>query len=137
MRVWYVRVRSGRRHDGPDEAADFSRRKVDPYAVDARRNLSGVCRRWYPVVPMLHRLFSAISRAVVNDEGAAGSALHPLVWSVGALPKVRRMVYAARDAALLLGAAPIWGSEWCVFFPRALLRIMVAAGRILLVFWSS
>ena len=31
-----------------DEAADFGRRGVWPEVTDARRNLSGVCRRWYP-----------------------------------------------------------------------------------------
>ena len=33
-----------------DEAADFGRRRVWPEVADARRNLSGVCRRWYRVV---------------------------------------------------------------------------------------
>ena len=33
-----------------DEAADFGRRRVWPDIADARRNLSGVCRRWYPSV---------------------------------------------------------------------------------------
>ena len=47
-----------------DEAADRSRR-VSPAVIDARRNLSGVCARWYPVVLDLHRFFIAISRAVV------------------------------------------------------------------------
>ena len=40
--------------------------------IDARRNLSGVCSRWYPVVLDLHRFFIAISRAVVNHDGFAG-----------------------------------------------------------------
>ena len=33
-----------------DEAADFGRRRVGPAVIDARRNLSGVCGRWYPVL---------------------------------------------------------------------------------------
>ena len=33
-----------------DEAADFGRRRVGPDVVDAQRNLSGVCGRWYLVV---------------------------------------------------------------------------------------
>ena len=33
-----------------DEAADFGRRRVGNLVVDARRNLSGVCNRWYPVI---------------------------------------------------------------------------------------
>ena len=32
-------------NDGADDAADFGR-PVEPEVIDARRNLSGVCRRW-------------------------------------------------------------------------------------------
>ena len=67
-----------------DEAADFCRRRVWPDVADARRNLSGVCRRWYPVVLILHRFFIAISRAVVNCDDSSCLAPHPLVWSAGA-----------------------------------------------------
>ena len=62
-----------------DEAADFGRRWVWPEVTDARRNLSGVCRRWYPVVQVLHRFFIAISRAVVNCDDSSSLAPHPLV----------------------------------------------------------
>ena len=75
-----------------DEAADFGRRRVWPEVADARRNLSGVYRRWYPVVLILHRFFIAISRAVVNCDDSSGLAPHPLVWSAGGLPKRRRIV---------------------------------------------
>ena len=40
-----------------DDAADFGRRRVDFLVFDARRNLSGVCGRWYPVVLTVHRFF--------------------------------------------------------------------------------
>ena len=30
--------------------ADFGRRRVPVRVIDARRNLVGVCNRWYPVV---------------------------------------------------------------------------------------
>ena len=33
-----------------DEAADFGRRRVPVHVIDARRNLVGVCSRWYLVV---------------------------------------------------------------------------------------
>ena len=33
-----------------DEAADFGRRRVGSAVIDARRNLSRVCGRWYPVL---------------------------------------------------------------------------------------
>ena len=42
-------------NDAADEAADFGRRRVSPAVIDARRNLSGVCARWYPVILDLHR----------------------------------------------------------------------------------
>ena len=56
-------------NNAADEAADFGRRRVGPAVTDARRNLSGVCGRWYPVLLDLHRFFIAISRAVVNHDG--------------------------------------------------------------------
>ena len=42
-------------NDAADGAADFGRRRVSPAVIDARRNLSGVCGRWYPVILDLHR----------------------------------------------------------------------------------
>ena len=57
-----------------DEAADFGRRRVGPAVTDARRNLSGGCGRWYPVILDLHRFFIAISGAVVNHDGNNGTA---------------------------------------------------------------
>ena len=86
-------------NDAADEAADFGRRRVSPAVIDARRNLSGVCARWYPVVLDFHRFFIAISRAVVNHDGLGGTAPDPLVWSAGALGKRRRLVHAVRDRA--------------------------------------
>ena len=56
---------------------------VSPAVIDARRNLSGVCGRWYPVILDLHRFFMAISRAVVNHDGRSGTVPDPLVWSAG------------------------------------------------------
>ena len=71
-------------NDAADEAADFGRRRVGNLVIDARRNLSGVCGRWYSVVLSLHRFFIAISRAGVNHDGKDGTAPDPLVWSAGA-----------------------------------------------------
>ena len=79
-----------------------------------RRNLSGVCGRWYPVILDLHLFFIAISRAVVNHDGVAGTALDPMVWSVGGAPQRRRVEHAVRDRAFLPGPAGIWGGEWGV-----------------------
>ena len=99
-------------NDAADEAADSGRRRVGPAVIDARRNLSGVCRRWYPVVLDLHRFFIAISRAVVNHDGFAGTAPDPMVWCAGSMPKRRRLVHAVRDLALLPGPPTIWLGEW-------------------------
>ena len=99
-------------NDAADEAADFGRRSVGNAVIDARRNLSGVCGRWYPVVLDLHRFFIAISRAVVNHDGLGGTAPDPLVWSAGAFRKRRRLVHAVRDRAFLPGPPGIWSSDW-------------------------
>ena len=45
-------------NNAADEAADFGRRRVGLAVVDARRNLSGVCGRWYLVISVLHCNFS-------------------------------------------------------------------------------
>ena len=100
-------------NDAADEAADFGRRRVGPAVIDARRNLSGVSGRWYPIILDLHRFFMAISRAVVNHDDLGGTAPHPLVWSAGAPRKRRRLVFAVRDRAFLPGPPRIWHSEWC------------------------
>ena len=92
--------------------ADFGRRRVSNAVIDARRNLSGVCGRWYPVILDLHRFFIAISQAVVNDDGRDGTAPDPMVWSAGASPKRRRLVHAVRDRAFLPRPLGIWDSEW-------------------------
>ena len=108
-RVWEV-DKAG--NDAADEVADFGRRSVGNAVIDARRNFFGVCGRWYPVILDLHRFIIAISRAVVNHDGSDGTALDPLVWSAGALPKRRRLVHAVRDRAMLPGPPAIWENEW-------------------------
>ena len=91
-------------NDAADEAADFGRRRVSPAVIDARRNFSGGCGRWYSIILDLHRFFIAVSRAVVNHDGRDGTAPDPLVWSAGALPKRRRLVHAVRDRAFFARA---------------------------------
>ena len=86
--------------------------RVWPDVADAGRNLSGVCRLWYPVVLLLHRFFIAISRAVVNCDDSSGLAPHPLVWSAGGLPKRRRITGIVRDVALVPGPLRLLGSGW-------------------------
>ena len=86
--VFDVRVRELDRlgNNAADEAADFGRGRVGTSVIDARRNLSGVCGRWYPVLLDLHRFFIAISRSVVNHDGFGGTAPDPVVWSAGSSP---------------------------------------------------
>ena len=108
-------------NNAADEAADFGRRRVGDSVIDSRRNLSGVCNRWYPVILDLHRFFIAISRGVVNYDGGPGTAPDPLVWSAGALPKRRRLVHAVRDRAFLPGPPGLWDSEW-VNIPASLIN---------------
>ena len=98
-------------NNAADEAADFGRRRVGNAVIDARRNVSGVCGRWYLVMLDLRRFFIAISRVVVGHDGSSVTAPDPLVWSAGALPKRRRLVHAFRDRAMLPGPRAIWDSE--------------------------
>ena len=99
-------------NDAADDAADFGRRSVHHAIIDAGRYLSAVCGRWYPVVMDLPRFFIAISRAVVNHDGSDSTALDPLAWFSGALPKRRRLVHAVRDGAMLPGQPAVWEAGW-------------------------
>ena len=99
-------------NNAADEAADFGRRRVGPAVIDARRNLSGVCSRWYPVVRDLHRFFIALSGAVVNHDVFGSTAPDPMVWSASSLPRRRRLVHAVRNLAMLPGPPALWLGEW-------------------------
>ena len=85
-----------------------------PCRYYARRNLSGVCGRWYLVLLDLHRFSIAISRAVVNHDEFGGTAPDPIVWSAGSLPKRRRIVHAVRNLVLLPGPPALWLGHWPV-----------------------
>ena len=119
-----------------DGTADFGRRRVGFAVIDARRNLSGICGRWYPIIVSLHRFFIAVSRAVVNHVDGEGSSPDPLVWSAGALPKRRRLVLAVRDRAMLPGPAFIWTSAWVILPPLLQMR-MLGFGLTQLASWLS
>ena len=98
--------------DAADEAADFGRRRVGNAVIDARRNLSGVCGRWYPVILDLHRFFIAISRAVVNHDGGDGTVPDPLVvcWCS---PQEVSVGSCGSGPFFFLPVLPgIWDSEW-------------------------
>ena len=124
-------------NDAADEAADSGRRRVGNAVIDARRDLSGVCGRWYPVVLDLHRFFIAISRAVVNHDGWDGTAPDPLVWSVGARPKRRRLVHEVRDRFLFAGPLGIWDSEWVNVLATVICAEDIAHWPYTLVSWLS
>ena len=91
---------------GPSVALD------GPAVIDARRNFSGVCGRWYLVLLDLHRFFIVICGAVVNRDVFGGTAPDPMVWSAGSLPKRRRIVHAVRNLAMLPGPLALWLGEW-------------------------
>ena len=124
MKEWFlighVRDLDRMGNKAADEAADFGRRRVPVHVVDARRNLVGVCSRWYPVVCHLHRFFVATARAVVNHDDGGGTAPNPLVWSAGSLPKMRRVLHAVRNFAFLPGPVGIWGGDWVSFAVRGI-----------------
>ena len=124
-------------NDAADEAADFGRRRVSPAVIDARRNLSGVCVRWYPVILDLHRFFVAISRTVVNHDGHSGSAPDPLVWSAGALHFRRRLVHAVRDRAFLPGPLVFGALSGFRFLLLLSVMRMLLFGLTHQVFWLS
>ena len=105
-------------NDMADEAADFGRRRVHADVIDCRRHLVQACRHWYLVVCDLHRFFIAIARATVNDDGHGATALDPLVWSAGSLPKRRRVVEAVRrstaKACQPVRFTAFWPTSWVV-----------------------
>ena len=65
------------------------------------------------MVPELHRFFVVISRTVLHNDGSAGTAPDPLVWSAGSLPQRRWVVQAVRNNAMLPGPDHILG-VWLV-----------------------
>ena len=102
-------------NNAADEAADFGRRRVPVHVICARRNLVGVCNRWYPVVRHLHRFFIAVARVVVNLDDGRGTAPDPLVWCAGSLSKRPTVDRAVRDFAFLPGPVGIWDGNWVSF----------------------
>ena len=123
-------------NNAADEAADFGRRRVGPVVIDARRNLSGVCNRWYPVVRDLHRFFIAISRAVVNHDGFAGTAPDPMVWS--AVRCLKKGGLFMLFVILLCFLGLLFGLVIGLLVLLSLFVMMILhSGLTLLVFWSS
>ena len=95
-----------------DAAADLGRKRVHHVISDARRTLNRACARWYPVVCDLHRFFIAIARAALNEDGLAGTSLHPVVWATAANPKRRRVEPVVRNFAWLPGPPELWTARW-------------------------
>ena len=113
-------------HNAADEVADFGRRRVDFPVIDARRDFDGVCGRWYPLILDLHRFFVLQFRelCVVNRDHGDRTALDPLVWSDGALPKRRRLCREERGRACCLVLRHSGGRSGSMFLPlRLLLRM--------------
>ena len=99
-------------NDAADAAADLGRKRVHCTITDARRRIGRACERWYPVVQKLHRFFIAIARTALNEDGATGTAPHPVVWSAATNPKRRRVEQAVRNFAWLPGPARLWVADW-------------------------
>ena len=125
-------------NDAADEAADFGRRRVSPAVIDARRNLSGVCGRWYPVLLDLHRFFIAIARAVVNHDGLGGTVPDPLLSGLQVL-FVRGVGWYMQFVTVLF--CPVLLAFGILIGSRFLLLVFVLEillfGLTLLVFWLS
>ena len=106
--VGRVRVEDQIGNDLADRAAEFGRRRVPDLVTDVRRRFVSACSSWYLVVLELHRFFVAIARAAVNEDGCAGVALHPTVWSSGGLVKRRKTRVSAWDFAWVPGPVGLW-----------------------------
>ena len=106
--VGRVRVEDRIGNDLADRAADFGRRRVSDLVIDVRRRFLSACSSWYPVVLDLHRFFIAIARAAVNNDGCAGVALHPTVWSSGGPVKKRKVRVSAWEFAWVPGPVGLW-----------------------------
>ena len=92
-------------------AADLERSRQVDGTTDARKLLVRAHGHWYPLVSHVHRVFVAISRAVVNSDGQAGIASDPVVWSQCGRANVRRVRALARDLARLLGPRSLWAGR--------------------------
>ena len=121
-------------NNGADEAADFGRRRVPWWVIDARRNFCGVCSRWRPIVLALHRFFVAISKAVVNHDGGAGTSIDPLVWSAGSAPKKRRVAVRDRFFFFCLGRLIVWLVLGLLLLPPLLLAVIL---KLALICWYA
>ena len=106
--VGWVRVEGRIGNDLADRAAEFGRRRVSDLVIDVRRRFLSACSSWYPVVLDLHRFFIAIARAAVNNDGCAGVALHPTVWSSGGPAKKRKVRVSAWEFAWVPGPVGLW-----------------------------
>ena len=107
--VGRVRVEDKVGNDFSDRAADFGRRRVSDLVMDVRRRFVSACSLWYLVVLELYRFFVAIARAAVNEDGCAGVALYPTVWSSGeGLVKRRETRVSAWDFAWVPGPVGLW-----------------------------
>ena len=102
-------------NDGADEAADFGRRRVPWWVTDARRNLSGVCSRWRPVVLVLHRFTPHKHTTQLTTHTTHTTRTQPTTQPLQQPPQPtthnnhnnqrRRLVHAVRDRVLFTWAA--------------------------------
>ena len=131
-------------NDAADEAAEFGRRGVGNAVIDARRNLSGVCGRWYPVILDLHRFFIAISRAVVNHDWRGGGGgergvLLPTLWhGLQVLVLIGVVWFMLFGIGLFCRGRLVFGIRnglLCLQLPSVLVTLLI--GPTLQVFWLN
>ena len=91
-------------NDAADEAADFGRRRVGNAVIDARRNLSGVCGRWY-LVFMTSIDFSLLILVLWSIMMVGTVLLLIHLYGLLVISKRRRLAHAVRDRFFFAWAA--------------------------------
>ena len=67
---------------------------------------------WNPVFCDLHRFSISVARVVVNNDGKGETALDPIIWTAGSLPKQRKVDRAVIDFARPSGPVNLWTAGW-------------------------
>ena len=122
-------------NNAADEAADFGRRRVGLAVFDARRNVSGVCGRWHPVLLDLHRFLLLFLERLLIMMGL--EALLLILWSWSCLVHCLRGEGLFMLFVTLLCFLGLLLSGLVSGLLVRLLLLMLLIGPTLLVFWLS
>ena len=90
----------------------------------------------YPIASESHRLFIAVARTVVNNDGKESSA-DPSAWSSGTLSQEAGTGSSVWDLAWLLGSTPLWTRGWQGWCTSSSALTMLQGGLTLLACWLS